>query len=95
MPERRERMSITARAIVDPTDARRLVVEICRAHGVDHENVFGRDRRPITIAVRRVCALELLGLGMSMAAAGRVLRRHRSTVREIVGLRPLQRPGHA
>ena len=83
---------------MDPTDARRLVRDLCRRSGVDPGAVLGRDRTIPVVLVRRRAIAAMSSAGMSLAEIGDVFGRHRTTVWAIVTgrrLRLLQLPGHA
>jgi len=68
---------------MDPTDARRIVIEVCRREGVALGPVLELGGLRSFARVRRVAILELRRRGASLAVIALTFGRHRATVQGI------------
>ena len=78
--------------MMDPTDARRVVRDLCLRLGVDLYAVLGRDRTTRVVEARRHCVVALRKAGASHRVIAKLFRRVPGTIGEM--LSPFRRGSH-
>lgn len=73
---------------MDPTDARRLVRDLCARLGFNPDLVLSRDRTVVVSRMRRVVVLELVHAGITLRQAAAALHRSKGTISDLVHPRP-------
>lgn len=73
---------------MDPTDARRLVRDLCARLGFDPDLVLSRDRTADVSRMRRVVVLELVRVGVPIRQVSAALHRSTGTIADYIHPRP-------